>query len=180
MWHWRLEAKYWWSTSSISLLWSFNPQVPLPSELHVGTTSYFLALLCIYLQCRKLFQLGSKHLSGAFINDPLLATPPETNTWIILFFSRNCGCLHSFFLSCIWFYCCKSIWKRFCGCQVCKPISVEVTALSTVFVVLHLFFLPYIFAFPRPTEKLSHSSSCLLTSLQSAHYPKQLCSQHHM
>lgn len=39
-------------------------QVSLPAGLHVGPTSYFFALVCIYLQCKKLIHQGSSYVLG--------------------------------------------------------------------------------------------------------------------
>ncbi|EDO37220.1 predicted protein [Nematostella vectensis] len=43
-----------------------NGKVPLPTgiHVHVSTTSYFLALLCVFLQCKKLLNTGSRYLVG--------------------------------------------------------------------------------------------------------------------
>ena len=39
-------------------------QISFPVALHVGPTSYFFALVCIYLQCKKLIQQGSSYVFG--------------------------------------------------------------------------------------------------------------------
>lgn len=43
---------------------SYQQKVSLPVGLHVGPTSYFFALVCIYLQCKKLIQQGSSYVLG--------------------------------------------------------------------------------------------------------------------
>lgn len=42
----------------------FLLQISFPVALHVGPTSYFFALVCIYLQCKKLIQQGSSYIFG--------------------------------------------------------------------------------------------------------------------
>ncbi|XP_067016707.1 3-hydroxy-3-methylglutaryl-coenzyme A reductase-like [Acropora muricata] len=39
-------------------------KISFPVALHVGPTSYFFALVCIYLQCKKLIQQGSSYVFG--------------------------------------------------------------------------------------------------------------------
>ncbi|XP_068752576.1 3-hydroxy-3-methylglutaryl-coenzyme A reductase-like isoform X2 [Montipora capricornis] len=41
-----------------------DEKVSLPVSLHMGPTSYFFALVCIYLQCKKLIQQGSSYVFG--------------------------------------------------------------------------------------------------------------------
>lgn len=43
---------------------SSGEKISLPAGLHVGPTSYFFALVCIYLQCKKLIHQGSPYILG--------------------------------------------------------------------------------------------------------------------
>lgn len=43
---------------------SSGEKISLPAGLHVGPTSYFFALVCIYLQCKKLIHQGSSYILG--------------------------------------------------------------------------------------------------------------------
>lgn len=54
-------------TQAISLSHVSFWQVSLPAGLHVGPTSYFFALVCIYLQCKKLIHQGSSYILGKVI-----------------------------------------------------------------------------------------------------------------
>lgn len=50
--------------SSEDLVESSGQKISLPAGLHVGPTSYFFALVCIYLQCKKLIHQGSSYILG--------------------------------------------------------------------------------------------------------------------
>ncbi|PFX34975.1 3-hydroxy-3-methylglutaryl-coenzyme A reductase-like isoform X1 [Stylophora pistillata] len=50
--------------SSKDLTIGSGEEISLPAGLHVGPTSYFFALVCIYLQCKKLIHQGSSYILG--------------------------------------------------------------------------------------------------------------------
>lgn len=52
------------STDSAFIMHFFQIAMPTNIHVHVSATSYFLALLCVYLQCKKLIHGGISVLLG--------------------------------------------------------------------------------------------------------------------